>query len=57
MGTLQTLGQAYSAGWGIRIKCQRGDQRGIVKIDPCRFEAGLDTQTLVTARGRDFRAG
>src|SRR5579863_1179776 len=39
MATLRTLGEAYSAGWGIRVRCQRSDQRGIVKVDPCRFEA------------------
>lgn len=54
MATLTTLGEAYSAGWGIRIKCQRGEQRSIVRIDPCRFEAALDMQTLVCTRGRDF---
>jgi hypothetical protein len=54
MVTLRTLGEAYSAGWGIRIRCQRGDHQGIVRVDPCRFEAGLDMQTLVTTRGRDF---
>jgi hypothetical protein len=54
MATLTTLGEAYSAGWGIRVKCQRGDRRGIVRIDRCQFEAALDMQTLVCTRGRDF---
>jgi hypothetical protein len=36
------------------MKCQRGDQRGIVKIDACRFETDLCLKTLVATRGRDF---
>jgi hypothetical protein len=54
MAKIRTLGDAYSAGWGIRIKCGRGDHRGIVKIDPCRFEADLSMETLVCTRGREF---
>ena len=54
MATLTTLGEAYSANWGIRVRCQRGDHRGIVRIDPCQFEAALDMQSLVCTRGRGF---
>ena len=54
MGTVSTLGEAFSAGWGIRMKCARGDHRGIVKIDRCGFEANLDIETLVCTRGRAF---
>jgi len=54
MAVIETLGEAYSAGWGVRMKCGRGDHRGIVKIDPCRFEATLSMQTLVATRGRAF---
>jgi hypothetical protein len=54
MATVRTLGEAYSAGWAIRMRCQRGDQRGIVKIDACRYETEWCLKTLVTTRGRDF---
>jgi hypothetical protein len=54
MATIETLGEAYSAQWGVRMKCGRGDHQGIVKIDPCHFETSLSMETLVCARGRAF---
>jgi hypothetical protein len=54
MGTFRTLGEALDAGWKVRMRCQRGDQRGIVKIDTCRHEATLCLLTLVSTRGRAF---
>ncbi len=54
MADVETLGQAFQAGWGIKLRCARGDHRGIVRIDPCQFKAALDMQTLVCTRGRDF---
>jgi hypothetical protein len=54
MATFRTLGQALDAKWGVRIRCLRGDQRGIVKIDACRYEASLCLLTLVATRGREF---
>lgn len=54
MATVGTLGEAYSAGWGIRIRCGRPDMRGIVKIQPCRYQAALSMETLVCTRGRGF---
>jgi hypothetical protein len=57
MAVIETLGEAYSAHWGVRMKCGRGDHRGIVKIDCCDFEATLDMQTLVATRGQAFPFG
>jgi|SRR5471032_474061 len=54
MAEIRTIGEAYSAGWGIRMKCARGNHRGIVKIDPCGFETALSMETLVCTRGRAF---
>lgn len=54
MATITTLGDAYAAKWTIRLRCTRGMLRGIVKLDPCGFQADLDMQTLVCTRGRDF---
>ena len=54
MATVTNIGDAYNAGWGIRMRCRRGDHRGIVKIDACRYEAVLWLRTLVATRGRDF---
>jgi hypothetical protein len=54
MATIATLGEAFDAKWAIRMKCRRGDHRGIVKIDACRFETDLCLATLVATRGRPF---
>jgi hypothetical protein len=54
MATISTLGDAHAAKWGIRLRCTRGHQRGIVKLDRCDFQAALDVQTLLCTRGRRF---
>lgn len=54
MAVIKTLGDAFAAGWSIRIRCLRGSHRGIVKIDPCHYEADLHMETLVCTRGRRF---
>jgi hypothetical protein len=54
MADVETLGQAFQAGWGIKLRCARGDHRGIVKVDACRYCAALDVETLVCTRGRAF---
>lgn len=54
MPTIETLGEALQARWGVRIKCHRGEVRGMVKRDRCAFECELDMQTLVCTRGRGF---
>ena len=47
MAVIETLGDAYAAKWGVRMKCGREDQRGIVKIDRCGYESSLCMETLV----------
>ena len=54
MGIVKTLGDAHSAKWGVRMRCQRGNHRGPVKIEPCHYEAQLCLLTLVATRGRAF---
>ena len=54
MAEVETLGQALQAGCGIKLRCPRGDRRGIVKIDAGRYSASLDLLTLVCTRGRSF---
>jgi hypothetical protein len=53
MAVMTTIGDAYAAKWGIRMRCLRGNHRGIVKIDPCLFEADLSIETLVCTRLHD----
>src|ERR1035437_9444055 len=38
VATVSTFGEAFSARWSVRMRCARGDHRGIVKIDACRYE-------------------
>jgi hypothetical protein len=54
MPPITALGQAFDAKWGVRMQCQRGTHRGIVKIDECRYQASLCLLTLVATRGRAF---
>jgi hypothetical protein len=54
MAEIETLGQAFSAKWGIKLRCARGTHRGIVKIDECRYSVRLDVESLVCTRGRAF---
>jgi hypothetical protein len=54
MAEVETLGQAFAAKWGVKMRCNRGHHRGIVKIDECRYSAMLDMETLVCTRGRGF---
>lgn len=54
MAEIETLGDAFAAKWSVRIRCGRGDHRGIVKIDKCGYQGTLDMETLVCTRGRAF---
>ena len=54
MAVIETLGDAYAAKWGVRMKCGRGEHRGIVKLEPCGYQGTLDMETLVCTRGRGF---
>ncbi|HEY5305687.1 MAG TPA: hypothetical protein VIJ52_03335 [Pseudolabrys sp.] len=52
--TVETIGDAYSASWRVRIRCNWGKRDGMKSIRPCVEGADLDLQTLVWTRGRDF---
>jgi hypothetical protein len=54
MATITTLGDVYQARWGVRVRCGRGEHRGIVKLDRCGYEAKVSMETLVCTRGRAF---
>jgi hypothetical protein len=54
MTEVRTLGDAHMAGWKIRMRCERGRMRGIVKIEPCEYKTTLSMETLVATRGRRF---
>jgi hypothetical protein len=49
-----TLGAAFLAGLQPRAECQRGPRRGPVKVEPCRYVADLDLESLIWARGAKY---
>jgi hypothetical protein len=52
--TVETLGDALSYGWRIRVRCAWGKREAMKSIRECLYRAELDLPTLVWTRGRDF---
>ena len=52
---IETLGQAFSAGWKLHARCC-GYEPGM-KHRRCTWHADLDMLTLVSTRGRGFPLG
>lgn len=53
--SIETLGQAYSSGWRLRVRCC-GYEPGM-KRRRCTWSSDLDMLTLVATRGRGFPLG
>lgn len=52
---VETLGQAFDAGWRLHLRCSIGKQReGLRLVRPCPYRYELDVETLVATRGRDL---
>jgi hypothetical protein len=51
---IETLGEAYSAGWRLTVRCAWGKRDAMKSIRDCVEGAELDLETLVWTRGRDF---
>ena len=51
---IETLGEAYRAGWSIKVRCVFGKGDGMKKVRECVSRADLDLRTLVWTRGADF---
>ena len=51
---VETLGDALSASWRIKVRCAWGKRDGMKSIRECLYRAELDLPTLVWTRGRDF---
>jgi hypothetical protein len=51
---METLGEAYRAGWRIELRCQRSSRVGTAKLKPCRHFTTLHLETLVATRGHAF---
>ena len=52
--TVETLGEAYSLGWSIHMRCLDNGMEGLKHKRECGLRLTLDLQTLVCTRGRDF---
>jgi len=51
---VETLGEAFSAGWRVKARCAWGPRDGMKRVRECVYGGELDLQTLVWTRGRDF---
>ncbi len=51
---VETLGEAYSQGWRLTVRCAWGPREGMKRVRECVYGGELDMQTLVWTRGRDF---
>jgi hypothetical protein len=52
--SIETLGDAFSHGWGIRVRCAWGPREGMKRVRECVYGAELDLATLIWTRGKDF---
>ena len=52
--SVETLDEAYSAGWKISVRCAFGKGDGMKKVRECVSRDSLDMKTLVWTRGKDF---
>lgn len=51
---VSTLGEAWDAGWRIRVRCAWGKRDGMKSIRECVESAELDMTSLIWTRGRDM---
>lgn len=51
---VSTLGEAWSAGWRIKVRCASGRREGLKTVRECINTAELDLPTLLWTRGRDM---
>ena len=52
--SIETLGEAYRAGWSVTVRCAIGKGDGMKKFRECVTRGPLDMKTLVSTRGADF---
>jgi hypothetical protein len=51
---VETLGEAYSLGWRVHMRCVDGAREGMKSKRQCVFRCKLAMETLVCTRGRAF---
>ena len=52
--SVETLGQAFSEGWRVSVRCAWGPRDGMKRVRECVHGAELDMRTLVWTRGSEF---
>lgn len=57
MAEVKTIGDAHLAKWGIRIRCQRGTHRGIVRIMEGAAHGDMVHNWWSKVEGQDIPAG
>ena len=51
---VETLGEAWSSGWRVHVRCALGLRADMKSIRECHYRRELDLETIVCTRGRDF---
>ena len=51
---IETLGEAYSLGWRLTVRCTHGKEDNRTHARECIYRKELDLETLVCTRGRGF---
>ncbi|WP_185982966.1 hypothetical protein [Aureimonas mangrovi] len=51
---IETLGEAWSAGWRLKVACAWGTRDGLKSVRECGRRHDVDLETLIWTRGRDF---
>jgi len=54
---IETIGEAFDAGWRVRVRCAWGPRDGMKRQRECVYGAELDLATLVWTRGAAFPLG
>lgn len=52
--SVETLGEAYTLGWRVHMRCAHDGREGMKSRRECGFRYELDMATLVCTRGRAF---
>lgn len=51
---VESLGEAFSLSWKVRMRCLDDGREGLKHKRKCDYRAELDVMTLCATRGRDF---
>lgn len=51
MAGIETIGEAWSLGWRVHMRCAWGKRDGMKSVRECVYRRELDLETLVCTRG------